>query len=125
MFVVKNEDVVGARRVVNCPRGGFVSFRYLLDSDGMGFGLHRTEIPKGDAQHWHYKRHREACYCISGLGFLTDAATGRTHEIKPGVCYVLDKNDDHYFRAVQDTVLISVFNPPCFGNEVHDETGSY
>jgi L-ectoine synthase len=125
MFVVTNKQIAGTEREVHCPRGGFVSFRYLLQSDGMGFGLHRTEIPKGKRQHWHYKRHREACYCIQGRGLLTDAATGKIYEIVPGTCYVLNNHDDHYFQATEDVVLISVFNPPCTGFEVHGEDGSY
>lgn len=125
MFVIKNKDVAGTSREVRCPNGGFVSFRYILKSENMGFGLHRTEIPKGEMQHWCYKRHLEACYCVSGRGILTDAATGLVHEILPGHCYVLDRHDDHFFQAIEDVVLISVFNPPCTGSEVHDENGSY
>jgi len=125
MQVIKNEDIAGTSREVHCPHGGFVSFRYLLESNGLGFGLHRTEIPKGDTQHWHYKKHLEACYCVSGHGVLTEAATGNLFAIVPGTCYVLDKHDDHYFKAIEDTVLISVFNPPLTGLEVHDDDGSY
>jgi len=124
MKVITN-DMAIENRTVHCPKGGFVSIRYLVKDDGMGFGLHRTEIPKGDWQHWHYSHHLEACYCISGNGFLKSADTGEVFEIKPGVCYVLDKHDDHYFRAVADVVLISVFNPPVTGREVHREDGSY
>jgi L-ectoine synthase len=112
-------------RTVRCPKGGFVSIRYLIASDGMGFGLHRTEIPKGDWQHWHYRHHLEACYCVTGTGLLKEASTGEIFEIVPGTCYVLDRNDDHYFKATSDVVLISVFNPPVTGNEVHREDGSY
>jgi L-ectoine synthase len=125
MFVIKNEDVAGTKREVHCPKGGFVSFRYLLKRDGMGFGLHRTEIPKGDWQHWHYTHHNEACYCVSGSGLLKEAATGKIYSIEPGVCYVLNNHDDHFFKALTDVVLISVFNPPVTGSEVHREDGSY
>jgi L-ectoine synthase len=38
---------------------------------------------------------------------------------------VLDKNDEHSFQAVNDVMLISVFNPPVTGTEVHNEDGSY
>lgn len=125
MLVIKNSDIAGTEREVHCPNAGFVSFRYLLQSDKMGFGLHRTEIPKGEKQHWHYKRHLEACYCIAGKGILTDAATGNCFEISTGCCYVLNNHDDHYFQAIEDVVLISVFNPPCTGLEVHNKDGSY
>jgi L-ectoine synthase len=39
--------------------------------------------------------------------------------------YVLDKNDRHTFQAIEETVLISIFNPPVTGAEVHDQDGSY
>jgi L-ectoine synthase len=125
MKVLHYEHIAGTDREVHCPNGGFVSYRYLLEKDGMGFSLHRTFIPKGPQQRWHYKRHKEACFCIQGRGFLTNAASGETFLIEPGVCYVLDKHDEHYFRAIEDVVLISVFNPPVTGSEVHDESGSY
>lgn len=125
MLVIKNQDVVGTHREVHCPNGGFVSFRYLLEREGMGFGLHRTEIPKGEKQHWHYKHHKEACYCVSGTGLLTNAETGEVFQIDPGTCYVLDNFDDHYFQALEPVVLISIFNPPVTGSEVHGPDGSY
>lgn len=125
MRVVTLKSVMGTDREVHCPKGGFVSFRYLLAKDGMGFSLHRTEIPQGPPQHWHYKNHLEACYCISGGGIITNLKTGDWHVVVPGTCYVLDEHDDHTFEARQDTVLISVFNPPVTGVEVHNEDGSY
>ncbi len=124
MYVIQPCDVDDERRV-QCPNNGFISYRYLLESEGMGFGLHRTVIPAGDWQHWHYKRHLEACYCISGFGMLKNALTGEVSEVYPGCCYVLDAHDDHFFRATSEVTLISVFNPPCTGKEVHDESGSY
>lgn len=125
MKVIGPRHIAGTSREVHCPKGGFVSYRYLLASDGMGFSLHRTEIPKGPPQHWHYKHHKEACYCISGGGTLTNLKTREWFTIVPGVCYVLDNHDDHTFEALQDTVLISVFNPPVTGAEVHGPDGSY
>lgn len=104
---------------------GFTSIRVLLESDNMGFGMNKTLIPKGGPYHWHYKHHLEACYCIQGYGILTDLATGKKHEICPDEIYILDNNDDHTFEAIEDIILISVFNPPLKGNEVHKPDGSY
>ena len=125
MKIIKLKDIKNTEREVRCPKGGFVSYRFLLERDGMGFSLHKTFIPKGDSQHWHYKNHLEACYCLSGRGYLTDLATGERHEIKKDVLYVLNDHDDHEFKALEDVTLISIFNPPVKGNEVHDENGSY
>lgn len=104
---------------------GFTSFRALLASDNMGFSLHKTVIPKGGPYKWHYKNHLEACYCIRGKGELTDLTTGVKHIITPDTIYVLNNNDPHTFEALEDTVLISIFNPPCTGQEIHDKDGSY
>ena len=125
MKIVRIETLAAEGRKVECPDGGFTSFRALLEKDGMGFSLHKTVIPKGPPQHWHYKHHLEACYCIAGKGIITDLHTGAQHMINPDTIYVLDHHDDHTFEALVDTVLISVFNPPVTGNEVHDKDGSY
>jgi L-ectoine synthase len=125
MKVISIHDIENTDREVHCPDGGFVSFRFLLERDGMGFSLHKTMIPKGPPQHWHYTHHLEACYCVSGGGTLTNLKTGAWFTILPDKCYVLDQHDDHTFEALQDTVLISVFNPPVTGNEVHGPDRSY
>ncbi len=125
MKIVKIEDIKNTEREVKCPNGGFTSNRILLKSDGMGFGMTKTVIPPNGRQHWHYKNHLESCYCVSGYGILTDIKTGETHEILPDTTYVLDKNDDHYFEAIEEVVLICAFNPPLTGDEVHQEDGSY
>ncbi len=112
-------------RIVDCPKGGFTSNRILLESDGMGFGMTKTVIPVNGKQYWHYKNHLESCYCVSGKGILTNAETGEEFVIEPDVTYVLDKNDPHYFEALEEVVLICAFNPPLKGGEVHGEDGSY
>lgn len=119
MKVIKTSDALQVQGE------GFTSHRILLASDNMGFSLHKTVIPKGDARHWHYKQHLEACYCISGEGVLTNLESGKKFTIKPDTTYVLDRHDNHTFQAITDVVLISVFNPPVSGTEIHGEDGSY
>lgn len=104
---------------------GGLSTRLLTASDNMGFSVCNTVIPKGGPHHWHYQNHLEACVCIKGKGELIELLTGIKHLIVPGVTYVLNNNDDHTFEALEDTVLISVFNPPLTGFETHDENGNY
>ena len=125
MQVITLQALMGTSREVHCPHGGFISYRYLLKRDGLGFSVHRTVVPKGRPQHWHYTEHLEACFCVSGKGILTNRSTGHTFLITPDTCYVLDNHDDHTFEALEDTVLISVFNPPVIGTEVHRDDGSY
>lgn len=125
MKIVKMEDLIGTDREVVCPRGGFTSFRALLAKDSMGFSVHKTIIPAGDVQHWHYKHHLEACFCIEGRGRL-QVPSGEHWLIEPDTIYVLDKHDDHTFQAITErVVLISIFNPPITGTEVHRDDGSY
>lgn len=104
---------------------GGLSYRAILKSDNMGFALMKTVIPTGGPHHWHYKNHLEACYCIKGRGEITDLKTGVKALIVPDVIYVLDNHDDHTFEAFEDTVLISIFNPPLTGKENHDSDGNY
>lgn len=125
-MIVKNAmEMHGSDREVDCPNGGFTSIRMLVKDDGMGFAMTRTTVhPTKDFQLWHYKNHLEACYCIKGKAILKDAKDNQ-HKIKPGVLYALDKNDKHYFKALDPTILICVFNPPLIGKEVHRKDGSY
>lgn len=125
MRVIRIKDIAGTDREVQCPHGGFTSYRALLSRDGMGFTVNKTVIPVGPKQFWHYKNHLEACYCIAGRGVLTNFKTGEAFTIEPDVMYVLDLHDPHFFQALEEVVLISVFNPPLTGFEVHDEDGSY
>lgn len=122
---IVNSRNLPADRIVNCPHGGFISHRVLLESDGMGYTMTRTVIPPNGPQRWHYKFHLESCYCVSGQGVVTNLATGERHDIEPDVTYVLDKHDDHTFEAFEEVTLICVFNPPLTGREVHAEDGSY
>lgn len=125
MKVITLDSIQGTEREVACPYGGFISDRFLLADDGLGFSVHRTRIPKGETQHWHYKKHLEACYCIAGSGILTELTTGSRYRIAPDTLYALDKHDDHTFKAESDVILISIFNPPCKGRETHNAEGSY
>jgi L-ectoine synthase len=125
MKVVDAKDLYGTGREVDCPKGGFKSLRYLLESDGMGYTVTMTIVPKNGPQIWHYKNHLETCFCISGSGVLTNFETQEEFSILPGKAYILDKHDKHCFQALEDVTLICIFNPPLKGREVHKEDGSY
>jgi L-ectoine synthase len=118
------KKLIDSKHVV-CPNDGFISHRYLLDSDNMGFTMTRTTIMPNGEQYWHYKNHLEACFCIQGHGRLTNVETDEVFEIKPDTMYALDKNDAHIFEAYEETILICVFNPPLKGKEIHSKDGSY
>lgn len=115
-------------KVVSKPmvvRGdGFVSNRYVLAKDNMGYTMTKTVVQPG-VHHWHYKNHLESCYCVSGSGRLINQANGDMHDIEPDTTYVLDNHDPHIFQCLEVVTLICVFNPPLTGNEIHEEDGSY
>jgi L-ectoine synthase len=101
------------------------SVRLLLADDGMGFSFHITTIEGGSEHTFHYKNHFESVYCISGEGEIEDLATGKLHQITPGVMYALNLHDKHTLRARRELVLACCFNPPVTGTEVHRADGSY
>lgn len=125
MKVTRVSDLMFTDRHVTCPHGGFDSYRALLAADGMGFSLHLTVIQPGPTQRWHYKNHLEACYCVSGEGVLTNEQTSESWSIRSHDLYVLDEYDPHTFKALSTVTLVSIFNPPIVGREIHDESGSY
>lgn len=125
MIVRSLDELEGTSREVECPDDGFTSFRYLLESDKLGFTLTQTVVHVGTPQLWHYKNHMEACLCIEGRGILTEMSTGKVTEIKPNTMYAVDNNDVHTFEALEETVLICVFSPALRGRETHDKDGSY
>lgn len=122
-MIITNVKTLPKERVVKFHAGQ--SNRIILKSDNMGFGLTKTVIQPGEKVFQHYKNHLESCYCVSGYAILTCAETGKEYGITEGVTYTLDKNDPHYFEAMEETVLICVFNPPLIAREVHREDGSY
>jgi L-ectoine synthase len=123
MKIIRFNQLEKTERDVKFTGGN--SLRGLIAADKMGFSVNKTYIPKGLPNRWCYKNHLEACYCIYGRGILTNLNTGIETVIVKDVMYVLDQHDDHTFQALQDTVLISIFNPPLIGNETHDENGNY
>ena len=103
----------------------WTSVRLLLKSDDMGFSFHITTIDANSQIELEYQHHLESVYCIRGKGSITDLKTNQTYAINPGTIYALDEHDRHILRAEEELELACVFNPPCTGNEVHDETGAY
>ncbi len=123
MFVRNLDDVAATEFFVNWGNG--TSHRLLTEADGMGFTVCHTVVRAGSESKLHYRNHLEACYCIAGKGEVEDM-DGRVTPVRVGDIYVLDQHDQHYLRASndQDLILVSVFNPPLRGDEVHDLKGN-
>jgi len=123
-MIVRNlDDITGTENDVDVKN--WRSRRLLLKKDGMGFSLHDTVIRAGTETTIWYRNHLEAVYCIEGEGEIELAAGGSVYPVKAGVMYALSGHEKHYLRARTDMRMICVFNPPCTGREIHDETGCY
>ena len=122
MKIRRTKDIIGTHRDVDFTGGN--SLRLILANDGMGFSFHETHVKTG-VWHWQYKNHKESCFCVSGKGIIHNLDTNESFKINPGTIYILDDHDNHEFEALEDTVLISVFNPPLVGDETHDKNGNY
>jgi len=125
MIVKHLSDLKGTDDEVYGEKGTWVSRRFLLKKDGMGFSFHETVIFAGTETYLWYKNHLEAVYCVGGEGEIEDLGTGKIHPIKDGTMYALNNHDKHYLRSKKDMRLICVFNPPLVGREDHDEDGAY
>lgn len=118
MYVRSIDALKGGNRDVDWGNGK--SYRLLVEDDGMGFTVCHTVVRAGTQSLLQYRRHLEACYCISGEGEVEDMQ-GTVFPVRPGDIYVLDQHDRHYLRGgKEDLVLVSVFNPPLKGTERHD-----
>jgi L-ectoine synthase len=125
MIVKHLSDLKGTDDEVYGEKGTWVSRRFLLKKDGMGFSFHETIIFAGTETYIWYKNHLEAVYCVGGEGEIEDLGTGKIHPIKDGTMYALNNHDKHYLRSKKDMRLICVFNPPLVGFEDHDKDGAY
>ncbi|WP_338875043.1 ectoine synthase [Spirosoma sp. SC4-14] len=125
MIVRRLIDLNETDREVKAPNGNWVSRRFLLKGDNVGFSMHDTLIHAGTETYIWYKYHVEAVYCVSGKGEIENLETGEIHNISDGTIYVLNLHERHYLRAYETMRLICVFNPPIVGNEVHTEEGYY
>lgn len=125
MIVKHLNDLLGTSAEVDTP--GWTSRRFILKGDGMGYSVHDTLIKAGAELEMEYRNHLETVYCIDGEGEIEDLGTGRTHSIRAGTLYALNRHDRHVLRANKGASMrmVCVFNPPLSGLEIHDETGAY
>ena len=123
MIVRTFEELQGTERAVKGE--GFVSTRYLLKDDKMGYTVSEGRAEAGFDMVAEYKHHLESCYIIEGKGTLENLETGEVHDLVPGVFYASDKKERHRFHVEEAMRLICVFNPALVGSELHDEHGAY
>lgn len=125
MIVRRLAETIGTDRDIRADNGNWVSRRFLLADDGMGFSFHETTIFAGTETYIHYKHHLEAVYCVGGEGELEDLDSGEIHPIADGTMYALNGHERHRLRAKADMRMICVFAPPLTGREDHGPDGAY
>jgi len=123
MIIRSLDDLRGTKGEKDTPN--WSSMRFLHTEDRMGFTVTDTWIKPGADQVIEYKNHLEACYCIEGAGTIEDLKTGKTHALKAGTIYALDKHDRHRIKTTSGMRLICTFTPALVGGEVHRPDGSY
>lgn len=123
-MIIRNLDDI-RQSEHNVRSDGWVSARMLLKDDGVGFSFHITTMFAGTELKMHYQNHFESVFVLKGTGTIENLDTGETHQLEPGVLYVLNEHDRHIVRPKTDILTACVFNPPVTGREVHDETGAY
>ncbi|WP_114905977.1 ectoine synthase [Ornithinimicrobium murale] len=123
MKVINLHDLNGTDNDVE--HGNWRSRRFVLARDQVGFSFHDTVLYAGTETDMWYANHIECVYVYAGTGTLVNRETGEEHALAPGTMYLLDGNEKHTIRAVEDIRCACVFNPPVTGREVHDEHGVY
>lgn len=123
MIVRTFEELQGTERAVKGE--DFVSTRFLLKDDKMGYTVTEGRPDAGFDMVVEYKHHLESCYVIEGKGTLENLETGEVHDLVPGVFYAFDKKERHRYRVEEAMRLVCVFSPALVGPELHDEHGAY
>jgi L-ectoine synthase len=123
MKVRRLEDFAGTDREVQADT--WVSRRFILADDRVGFSFNDTILYAGTTTKMWYRNHVESVYCIDGEGEILDVATGEVHRITPGTMYLLDNHDRHELTAITDLRMMCVFTPALTGHETHDPDGAY
>lgn len=123
MIVKHREDLKGGPHHRALAAGE--SYRLLVRGDGVGFSIVDFTMEPGRVATLQYKNHIETNYIVEGTGTLEDLDSGRSHEIRPGMMFTLDKADRHRVTCRTRIRIVVVFAPALVGTETHDETGSY
>lgn len=125
-MIVSDFNGLRAERIIHDPKGQWISKRKFLADQGLGYSFHHTTIHPNRELHMEYKNHIELVSVIQGSGSVTDKATGREYNLRPGVTYLLDRHDAHILRSGPDGLQMHcIFTPALTGLEVHGKDGAY
>ncbi|MDA0218768.1 MAG: ectoine synthase [Proteobacteria bacterium] len=124
MFVRRPADLEAMGRAKVTPSGARLR-RYLLAQDRLGVTWSDVHFADGSASKLWYKNHWEANYVFEGDGTLEHHGTGEVLQLEPGMLYCVGPDDPHTLTAGTGLHIVSLFNPPLTGTEVHDADGAY
>ena len=125
MFVRTIEDVRNAGLEFIGGDGAASIARFLVADDNLGFAFSDVHLQAGLVVDRWYKHHWNANLVLNGTLEVTDYASGDVHALGAGALYCVGPKDRHCLEADTDVHLLSVFNPPLIGKEIHDEDGAY
>jgi L-ectoine synthase len=124
MFVKRGAEMRAAGQELVAANGQARTLRMVTKADDLGFGFSDVHFDAGaEAVLW-YKNHWEANHVLAGEGDVTDLTTGESWKLGPGVAYNVGPKDRHRLRVFAPMHLVSVFNPPLEGHEMHDADGA-
>jgi len=105
--------------------GGSRFAKLVTTDDNLGFAISDVWFKAGrEADLW-YRNHWEANIVLDGHVEITEDATGTVHTMQTGDVYCVGPKDKHHLKVVEDSHVLSIFNPPLTGNERHDDQGGY
>ena len=125
MWVSTADDLRRTGRSKTSSAGTAELLRYLLADDGLGFTFSDVTVFAGIEQDLWYRNHWEANYVVSGSGTVVHRVTGERLELEPGMLYCVGPDDPHTFTTETGIHIVSIFNPPLDGTELHDAQGGY
>ena len=124
MFARSVTELRDAGRLLSAASGSATTLRMLTQADDVGVTLSDVHMPAGNSNTLWYKHHWEANVVLSGRGRVDDLTTGQSWVMEPGMMYCVGPKDRHAMHAEEDIHLLSVFNPPLRGDEIHDAEGT-
>ena len=124
MYIKTLKDLRAAGREKVVAAGSARATRFVTQDDGLGFTVSDVYLAAGNQNVLWYKHHWEANYVVEGKGTVKDLTTDETWVLEPGVMYIVGPKDRHSLKADTALHIISIFNPPLKGDEIHDEDGA-
>ncbi len=123
MFVKRVDDMRRAGKEGMTAKGQIRTVPMLTAADDVGFGLFDVRVERGAETDLRNEHQRQAHHIISGVGEVTDMASGRSWEFGPSMVCTVGPNEQCRLRAHSDIHLISILSSPINGDETAAVSG--